>query len=323
MTVSWGIVGAGNIAHRFARSLSHESHSRLLGLSCRSAAKAAAFSEEFGVDEAHVYAGTDAHERLLADPAIDAVYLALPHALHLEWATAALEGGKAVLSEKPAALNAEEMQQIANTSRRCGVLYMEGMKTRFTPCYQRIRKLVAEGAIGEVTSLDTTLCNDMAAQIEANQSYHVRRPGGGVLLDCGCYCATWLEDYLPGEVTVTEAEGTFKNGVDYYVDARLSIGEVPASLECAFDRKRPRRATIRGSRGMIVVDELHRPQEALVTIEGEEPWRISEPYLVDDFYGQIEHFSQLLRNGQTESPIVSLDASVRSAQILDAIRAAL
>lgn len=321
MAVRWGILGAGNIAHRFARSLAHEPHSQLVGISCRTEQKAQAFAAEFGVPQAHVYAGKDAHEALLADPTIDAIYLAVPHAFHHDWAIAALKAGKAVLSEKPAALNASEMRDIAATARETGVLYMEGMKTRFVPLYTRIKNAVASGTIGEVTSVDTTLCNDMAAEIEKNHSYHVQPVGGGVLLDCGCYCATWLEDYLPGAIKVDNVDGIEKNGIDYYADAQLTIGGKPATLECAFDRKKARRTIIRGTKGTIVVNDLHRPQVAAITIYGGPAQYITEPYNVDDFYGEIAHFSHLLRHGHTESPVMPLDASIRSAEMLDAIRA--
>lgn len=326
--IRWGILGAGNIAHRFAQSLAHEPHSKLVAISCRSSKKAAAFAEEFGVAPSRAYAddqdGSQAHEALLADSEVDAIYLALPHVIHVKWAVAALRAGKAVLSEKPATVNAGEMREIAAVARETGVLYMEGMKTRFTPLYRRIRQEVAEGLIGEVTSVRASLCNDMAEHIEANGSYHVRHDGGGgVLLDCGCYCATWLEDYLPGELSVMQVRGQLKDGIDYYIDAGLSMGGCKASLECAFDRKKPRQAVINGGLGSIVVDEMHRPQEAIIAVQGMEPITVSAPYEVDDFYGEIAHFVGLMLHGKTESDIMSLEASVRQAELLDAIRAKL
>lgn len=323
--VRWGIIGAGNIAHRFAASLSQEPHSELVALSCRNPQKAQAFAEEFGVDPAHAYAdgrdGSEAHEALLADPVVDAVYLSLPHVMHLQWAVAALRSGKAVLSEKPASISADQTRQIVAVAQETGTLYMEGMKTRFTPLYRRLRREIDEGLIGDVTSVDASLCNQMAAEIESAGTYHVRHDGGGgVLLDCGCYCASWLEDLLPGSLEVTQVRGRLEDGIDYYVDAQLKVGGKPARLECAFDRKKPRRAVINGELGSIVVDELHRPQEATIAMHGMEPVTISAPYVVDDFYGEIEHFVRLVLEGRTESPVMPFAASVRDAELLDGIR---
>jgi hypothetical protein len=69
-----------------------------------------------------------------------------------------------------------------------------------------------------------------------------------VLLDCGTYCASWLEDFCPGIPQLTSICGAFNEGVDIYVDATLAYGGVEARLECAFDRGKPRTATIVGTK---------------------------------------------------------------------------
>ena len=173
--IRWGILGAGRIAHRFAASLRSEPQAKLVAISCRSAVKAAAFAEKFNVatadalsDEALGGEAGAAHETLLARPDIDAIYLALPHGLHRTWAIRALRAGKAVLCEKPAALSADEMRAIAAVFRETGTLFMEAMKTRFTPCYARVRELVAADAIGRITRVETALENDMGERLCAH-----------------------------------------------------------------------------------------------------------------------------------------------------------
>ena len=134
--VSWGILGAGNIAHRFAASLAHVEGARLVAASCRTLQKAETFLGEVPHEsEARAYAG---HEALLADPDVDAIYLALPHEFHHDWAIRALRAGKAVLCEKPAMLNAQEMAEVADVARETGCLFMEAMKPRFVPLYAQI-----------------------------------------------------------------------------------------------------------------------------------------------------------------------------------------
>ena len=110
--IQWGILGAGNIAHRFAASLAGEPDCRLAAISGRNPEKLKAFSALFGNPVWY----TD-HQALIDDPQVDAIYLALPHGLHREWAVKALAAGKAVLCEKPAVLHQEEMAQIARTAR--------------------------------------------------------------------------------------------------------------------------------------------------------------------------------------------------------------
>lgn len=129
------------------------------------------------------------------------------------------------------------------------------------------------GEIGEVVRVETTLCNDMADLIASDKTYHSQPVGGGVLLDCGIYCASWLDNYLPaGEPHVAGFAGIAnRDGVDLYADAVLEMGGKTATLECAFDRAKPRRATLVGTKGRVVVEDLHRCQRATVYADGDEP----------------------------------------------------
>ena len=312
--VKFGILGAGNIARRFAASLAHVEGAQLVAVSCRTQEKADAAAAALGAERA--YAG---HEALLADADLDAIYLALPHQFHREWAIRALRVHKAVLCEKPATLSAAEMAEVAEVARTEGVLFMEAMKPRFVPLYAQV--VEACGRIGQLTRVDTTLCNDMLGFVSGAGTYHMTPgPGAGVLLDCGIYCASWIEELCAGEPEVVDVTGVIKDGVDVYADARLHMGGVDVRLECAFDRAKPRTCTIVGTRGRIVVDELHRPQRACVTLDGKEPQELVAPYVVDDFFGEVHHMTALLEQGITESPAMPLDGSIRCARILDAVR---
>ena len=318
--IRFGILGAGNIAQRFAASLAHENGAKLTAISCRSAEKAAAWVRNFDIPADQAYAGEHAHEALLSDPEVDAIYLALPHQLHHKWALAALRAGKAVLCEKPAMLTAQEMGEVADVAREQKILFMEAMKPRFVPLYQQV--VAAAHEIGEIVRIDATLCNDMLGYAQGKDSYHLHGgPGAGVLLDCGTYCASWLEDFCPGIPQLTSICGAFSEDVDIYVDATLAYGGVEARLECAFDRGKPRTATIVGTKGSILVEELHRPQRAVVTLADGSARVLEAPYEYDDFYSEIHHFCELLRAGETESPIMPLKDSLHCALILDTIRA--
>ena len=329
--VRWGIVGAGKIAHRFARSLALEPRSELVAISCRSSARAAAFAAQHGVpeegtlsDEALGGVAGSAHAALLARPDVDAVYLALPHSMHLEWAVAALRTGKAVLCEKPLCADAAQTRSLVDAARGGTTLLMEAMKTRFTPLYRRVRELVAEGAIGGLLRVEALLENDMGDRIARGGDYLSDPDGGGILLDSGIYCASWVEDYLPGPLEVVRARARWDHGVDCFVDAELALGatgEKTARLVTAADTAGPRTTTLVGTAGKIVVEDMHRPQRAVLLADGAEPVELDVPYPVDDFYDQIAHFTGLLRAGRAESPVMPLAATLRCAELLDAVRA--
>lgn len=311
--IRWGILGGGNIARRFAQSMEDVSGSRITAVSCRSREKAEDFAGRYGIERAF-----GSHESLLEDDQVDAIYLALPHGLHCRWAVRALKAGKAVLCEKPAAMSEEEMRLIAGTARECGVLFMEAMKTRFIPAYREVKRRIGEGAIGEVVSVETSLCNAMPFD-SARPTYHTDPSQGGALLDVGIYCACYLEDFLRGDPVLKDLKAEIQGGVDFYADAELAFSSGRGRLTCAFDRAEPRRALITGTKGKILVEELHRPREFTVfTGAGEE--KVLIPYEVDDFYGEIVHFADCLKEGRKESPVMPFDASIRCARILDRIR---
>lgn len=310
--INWGIIGLGNIATRFAKSLNQESHSKLYAVSSRSQEKADDFAKNFSAVKG--YAG---HDLLLADENIQAVYLALPHAMHKDFAIRALKSGKAVLCEKPATLNLAEMKEIAEVARAEKILFMEAMKPRFQPLYRKLKTLLAENVIGKILSVETSLCNEMTL---TGKTYHTQKGQGGALLDVGIYCASWLEDFLGAATNCNKIISEVRAGVDYYIDAELNFSGKVGKLECAFDRKKPRQAILIGELGKIIVEELHRPQEMTIYKKNSSPEKIILPYEVDDFFGEIKHFANCLESGKVESNIMPLNASENCAEILEEIR---
>ena len=316
--IRFGILGAGNIARRFAASLAHEPRASLAAASCRTAEKARAFLAGVPAEPAARAYGD--HDELLADADIDAIYLALPHQLHHAWALRALDAGKAVLCEKPAMLTAAEMAEVADVARARGTLFMEAMKPRFVPLYPKVMDALSR--IGALRRVEATLCNDMLGAVAQAGSYHMTPgPGAGVLLDCGTYCASWIAALAPERPQLVQARAELRDGIDVYVDARYRCDGWEARLECAFDRARPRTATLVGERGRIVVEDLHRPQRAAVELAGAPAQLLEAPYEVDDLFGEIRHFVGLVEAGETESPRMSLADSLACAQLLDAARA--
>lgn len=310
--INFGIVGIGNIAARFAKSLAQEPRCKLYAVSSRSQEKADDFAQKFSAVKG--YAG---HDLLLADENVQAIYLALPHKFHKDFAIRALKSGKAVLCEKPATLNLAEMKEIAETARAEKVLFMEAMKPRFQPLYQKLKTLIAENIIGEIVSVETSLCNKMDL---TGKTYHTQQGQGGALLDVGIYCASWLEDFLGTVTGCDKIISDVRNEVDYYVDAQLNFSGKVGRLECAFDRQKARQAILHGERGKIIVEELHRPQEMTIYKDNGDFEIINLSYEVDDFFGEIKHFADCLENNLQESDTMPLRASENCAAILVAIR---
>ena len=154
--IRWGILGAGNIAHRFAKSLTMNEDCQLWAISCRKEEKGRAFNQEY--PSRKQYYGENCYMEMLEDPDIDVVYICVPHGLHHYWSKEALKKGKAVLCEKPAMVTAQEMQDIIDTTKANDTLFVEAMKSRFLPAYRKVREMVARGEIGEITKIETDQC---------------------------------------------------------------------------------------------------------------------------------------------------------------------
>src|SRR4029079_2068437 len=144
----WGILGTGNIASQFARGLAALDDAELTAVGSRTAESGEAFGERFSARSRH-----GSYAALASDPDVDAIYVATPHPLHHDNTIMCLEAGKAVLCEKPFAINAAEARSMIETARARGVFLMEGMWTRFLPHIVRLRELLAAGVIGEVRML--------------------------------------------------------------------------------------------------------------------------------------------------------------------------
>ncbi|HOQ90164.1 MAG TPA: Gfo/Idh/MocA family oxidoreductase, partial [Candidatus Hydrogenedentes bacterium] len=142
-TVHWGIVGTGAIARAFAEGLRQARGAVLWAVGSRSAEKARRFAETFGARRAY-----GSYAELAADPDVDVLYIATPHALHMEHTLMGLDAGKAVLCEKPFALNAVQADQMVRRARERKLFLMEAMWTRFLPAVRTARDWLRAGRIG-------------------------------------------------------------------------------------------------------------------------------------------------------------------------------
>ncbi|WP_299938854.1 Gfo/Idh/MocA family oxidoreductase [uncultured Pelagimonas sp.] len=181
--LSWGILGTGKIARQFADELITLPSARLAGVASRTAANAAEFVQQFGDGiDAKAY---ESYAALCADPEIDLVYIATPTGSHAELCRMALMADKAVLCEKPFCSNAAEAAEIFALAKARGLFVMEAMWMRFNPLIQKAKRLLEEGAIGDVRTLHAELGYAKNADVLGQAS-----EGRGARLAFGCYGAS-------------------------------------------------------------------------------------------------------------------------------------
>ena len=146
----WGILSTALIAREHVIPALHGAQlCTLHAIASRTVASAELAAEHYAIPVAH-----GSYEALLADPDIDAVYIPLPNHLHARWIRRAAGAGKHVLCEKPLTLTARQAEGVMAHAEEHGVLVMEAFMYRFHPAWQLARKLLAAGAVGEVTGVD-------------------------------------------------------------------------------------------------------------------------------------------------------------------------
>ncbi len=315
-TIRWGILGTGRIAGVFAEGLRSAAGAELVAVGSRTAAAAEQFAGRFGAARSHA-----SYAALANDPDLDAIYVATPHPFHKDNSLLCIEAGKAVLCEKPFALNAGEAEQMAAAARARGVFLMEAMWTRFLPHIARLRELLAGGAIGELRMLKADFC----FRTEVNPHTRLFDPalGGGALLDVGIYPVSLAYLLLGAPEQIVSAAEIGATGVDEQSAIVLRYASGPlALLSCAIRTSQPNAAVIIGTAGQIRIDaEWWRPTSLTLTRAGQPEERIEVPAIGNGYNYEAEEVGRCLRTGRTESENMSLDESIAIMRALDTMRA--
>lgn len=210
--VRWGVLGCAHIAgSAVAPAIAASANGRLQAVASRDRAKAAAFAAKHGAATAY-----GSYEELLADPAVEAVYLPLPNVLHAAWAVRAAAAGKAVLVEKPFALSATEAETVLTACVRHGVPVGEACSYRFHPLLHRVTALVHGGAVGRVELIRSTFTVTAPAGFRW-------QAGGGVLADLGCYGVGLARCLARAEPVSCTARARYQDGVDVTMAGQLAF----------------------------------------------------------------------------------------------------
>jgi dihydrodiol dehydrogenase / D-xylose 1-dehydrogenase (NADP) len=313
--IRWGILGPGRIAAAFAQDLHLAAGAERAAVGSRDLARARAFADEHGFARAY-----GSYAELAADPEVDAVYVASPHSHHCEHALLALEHGKHVLCEKPLAVNADEAERMIAAARGRGVALLDGMWTRFLPAFVRLRELVDGGAIGRVRQV--TAHFGFRAPFDPSGRIYNPELAGGALLDVGVYPVTLASMLLGAPATVTGAAHLGATGVDEISAAVLAHeGGALAVLSMAVALDSVREAAVLGDEGMILIPEpWWRGQQLVVKPRGGEPQTLDLPFRGHGFVHEAEAFMDLIRGGETESPVMPWDESLAIMRTMDELR---
>lgn len=312
--VRWGIVGAGRIAHTFAKDIGATSNGRLHAVAARSGAAAAAFADQYGLAAAH-----EGYDALYADPEVDAVYVATPHTLHLRNSTDALRAGKAVLCEKPVTVNADECRQLIQVADDTGCYLMEAMWTWFLPAIRKAKEWVDAGRIGDIVQIQS----DFGYPLEyaPDKREYASDLAGGCLLEMGVYPVAFtalFADSDPDDIDVTARHAP--NGVEDDVVATFNYADFVATLGTSFRAKLRNWGYVIGTEGYVAIPKFWRANECQLWVLDEMVDQFDDGRATNGFDYQIEAVNDDLRAGRTQSETMPLSASLRFQAHMDWIR---
>jgi predicted dehydrogenase len=279
----WGLLGTARINRALIPALRASERSELAAVASRERDKGAAYARQWGIPRVLGY------EEMLADAAIDVVYVPLPNSLHAEWTARAARAGKHVLCEKPLALTVEEVDAVAAAARASGVVVAEAFMYRHHPQTRRVKELVEQGAVGDVKLVRGAFTFDLTREGDVRLAPSL---GGGSLWDVGCYPVNYAR-YLVG-AEPREAFGwqaVAPSGIDegFYGQLRFSP-EVYAQFDSGFRAAFRTRLEVVGRAGTIVVHRPFKPtpQETILLTRGDQTEEIEVKGPAELYLGEVE-----------------------------------
>jgi len=309
--IHWGILGYGNIAQRFIKSLTYSEEGQLYAIATYSQCQKAKLDHP----QICVY---QQYQDLINDEQVDAIYIALRHDDHYHWAKEALLHNKAVLCEKPLTLSYQQTKELCELSKQKHTFLMEAMKTRFVPMMNEIKKIIDQGTLGQIQRIETSFCNDVPYH---QNSYLFDQKQGGILYDCGIYNIETILDFIHAPIQDIKVQYEEKYGVDAYdvIELTFKTGQI-ALIECALDRQKEKTMKIICEQGIITTNPFYRPQEAVVHFHNGESFTGMKPYEHDDFYGEIAETHRCIAYILEESPRMTHQDSLDAIELIERIK---
>lgn len=315
--VRWGLLATGGIARTFAEDLRLLPDCEIVAVGSRTQVAADAFADDFGIAHRH-----GSYAELAADPDVDVIYVSPPHPVHRDATLLAIDGAKAVLCEKPFAMDRGQAQQMVDAARSAGVFLMEAMWTRFLPHVARIREILAAGTLGELVYLTAEHGQWFAK--DPDHRLFAPQLGGGALLDLGIYPVSFAQLVLGSPSDITAVSTAAFTGVDATTSAVLRYPSgAHAVLTTSLAAKSSNPAVIYGTRARLEVDGWFYTPTSLRVVDRDE--QVLETFTSPAFGRGMQYeaaeVNRCLRAGLTESPLLPLQETLQIMGVLDEIRA--
>ncbi len=308
--VRWGVMSTARINRKLLAGARESDQLEVLAVASRNQAAAEAYALEHGIERAH-----GSYEALLADDAVEAVYISLPNSMHIDWSIRALEAGKHVLCEKPLSPHPSEVERAFDAAEHSGRLLMEAFMYRHNPQIKRLAALVDEGAIGRLRV------------VHASFGFHIDDLGdprlsrdleGGSLLDVGCYCVSAAR-LLCGEPERAQGEQVIGgDGVDVTFAGVLRFaGDVLAHFDCGLLIDKSEELVVLGEEGNLRLADPWHCRTPGIELRHDGQGESIAVETINSYKLQLENMSAAIRGGA--APLLGRADALGQARTIEAL----
>ena len=310
-----GVLGTGNIVRNITATLKGMSNMECYAIASRTKERAEQAAKEFGYEK-----GYGSYEELVADPAVELVYIATPHSRHYEDMKLCISHKKPVLCEKAFTMNSAQAKEIKALATEAGVYVAEAIWTRYMPSRQLINETLNSGIIGKVCTLTANLSYTISG------NYRITAPelAGGALLDVGVYGINFALMHFGEEIERMESSVQMTDtGVDgmesitlHYKDGRMAV------LTHGIYGRSDRKGIFYGNEGYMVVENINNPQSISVYDQGDNLVKfIAVPEQITGYEYQFAEAARCIAAGKIESDSMPLTDSITVMEVMDDLRA--
>ena len=308
--VKWGILSTANINQKVIPGAHASPKVELVAVASRDQGRADDYAKTWEIERAY-----GSYEALLRDPEVEAVYISLPNSMHCDWSIKALEAGKHVLCEKPLSRHTRDVEAAFDVAHRTGRLLSEAFMYRHNPQTKRAKRLVDEGAIGELRLIRSAFSYSLYDEENIRLRAAVE---GGALMDVGCYSVSGSR-LFGGEPEKVYGEAWFgPSGTDWVFGGMLRFpGNVVALFDCGTAMAERDELEAIGSEGSLFVDDPWHCKVPGIELRREGRVERIELGPFDSYRLELENLSDAIR-GEGEL-LLGRDDAVGQARVLEAL----
>lgn len=327
--VNWAILAPGIIANSMAAAITgtakKDNRIKAYAVGSRDFERSKTFAEKWEFEKFY-----GSYEDLFADPDVDVIYIANPHAFHFDSVMKALDAGKHVLCEKPAGCNISQLEQMIAKAKEKNLFFMEAMWTAFNPCVNAIVSAIKDGKIGSVKHIESHFCNRLP--YDPKSRLYAPELAGGALLDLGIY-NIYFSMLAAGSKNITGHASSVRmlKGVDVWNSVNLEFDNgVTANFQSACDMpsgSNSHDAIIFGEKGFITTKNFFMCQDAEIHTyksewgnDNEVTEKIEKPFDVNGYEYEMIEVTNLILKGKTESAVHSHADSIKLCKMMDTLR---